>query len=416
MNILYIHQYFATPTGTTGTRSYEFSKRWVKAGNKVIMLTTIANLREQDLKDSKGCFVKRNIIDGIDIRAINLPYNQKMNYVQRILSFVGFVFLASIYLLFIEKPDVVYATSTPLTVGIPAMVAKLFKRAPYVFEVRDQWPEVPIEIGIIKNKLLIRILLWLEKAIYKHSSAIVAASPGMADGIKKVLLNEKFIKVIPNSCDLDMFRPDLSGYSIRERYHWNNKLVFLHAGTMGKMNDLGFVINAAKELADFPSILFVLLGDGKQKPALEKKIVQYGLKNVLILPAFPKKDLPAFFAAADIGLVIFGNYPVIEHNSANKFFDALSAGKPILLNYSGWQRKVLEENKAGLGCNLYDIEEFVEKVKYFNSHREQLLEMGKNARQIAERLFDRDQLAAEALKVIETSIKSIKGKDRQTQQ
>ena len=260
MHILYIHQYFATPRGVTGTRSYEFAKRWIKAGHNVVMLTTIAQLCEQDLQDAKGYLIKQAIIDGIDVRVVNSPYNQKMGFIKRCLSFIAFILIASIYVLFIKNVDIIYATSTPLMVGIPALIAKWLRRIPFVFEVRDQWPQIPIELGIIKNRILIKLLLWLEKAIYKNSSAIVAASPGQADGIKKVADKDKFVKVVPNSCDLEVFRPDIDSSSIRKEYHWENKLVFLHAGAMGKINNLGFVVDAAEKLKDNKEILFGLLG------------------------------------------------------------------------------------------------------------------------------------------------------------
>ncbi|HEB41975.1 MAG TPA: glycosyltransferase WbuB, partial [Candidatus Dependentiae bacterium] len=257
MNILYIHQYFATPKGKTGTRSYEFSKRWVNAGHNVTMLTTIAQLSDEEISHSKGNVIKRLNIDGITVCAFNLPYNQKMSVVKRSLSFVGFFVLATFFLLFTKKPDIVYATSTPLTVGIPALVAKWLRRIPFVFEVRDQWPEIPIELGIIKNRVMIKILLWLEKTIYKNSSAIVAGSPGQADGIKKIAAKDKIVKVIPNSCDIEVFRPDIDGSVVRKKYGWENKFIFLHVGAMGKINDLGFVIKAALKLKDTPEILFV---------------------------------------------------------------------------------------------------------------------------------------------------------------
>jgi glycosyltransferase involved in cell wall biosynthesis len=300
--------------------------------------------------------------------------------------------------------DVIYATSTPLTVGIPAIVLKWLKRIPFVFEVRDQWPEVPIELGIIKNKIMIKLLLWLEKTIYKNSSRIIALSPGQADGIRKLLTEEKSITVIPNCCDIDIFRPDIDGSIIRKEYGWGDKFVFLHAGAMSKANGLDFVIDAAEKLKDNLKILFVMIGEGSQKETLRRRVKELGLANVEILSAVPKQKLPEVFAAADVGLVIFGNFPIVEHNSANKFFDSLSAGKPVLLNYSGWQRTALESNAAGFGCDLYNLDEFVEKVLYLSSHPEQGTEMGRNARRLAVGRFDRDKLAAQALEIVSGSM------------
>jgi len=405
MHILYIHQYFATPKGSSGTRSYEFARRWVTKGHKVTMLTTTAQLTYGDLKNSSGRLVKKVAIEGFDVLALRIPYRQQMGIAKRILSFLAFSVISSVVALFIKNVDVVFATSTPLPVGVPALVAKWLKRIPFVFEVREQWPEVPIEYGIIQNSFFIKIVLWLEKTIYKKSSAIVTISPGQADGIKKVLeglKEEKPLIVIPNACDIDMFSPDVDGSTIRCERGWGDKLVLLHAGAMGKVNSLGFIVDAAERLKEHSDIMFVLIGEGGQKSALEGRVKELGLTNVEILPAVPKEKVTDFFAAADVALVIIGKFPISEHNSANKFFDSLSAGKPVLLNYSGWQRKILEENESGFGCDLCNLDEFVEKVLYLNSHRQQVKQMGQNAWRVAVEKFDRDKLAQKALGVIES--------------
>jgi glycosyltransferase involved in cell wall biosynthesis len=345
-------------------------------------------------------FVQRQTIDGIEVVVVGTRYSNKQSYLRRIVSFLSFMFFSVYVGLGIKKVDAIYATSTPLTVGIPAMILKFLKRVPFVFEVRDQWPEIPIELGIIKSRILIIILLWLEKTIYRNSSRIIALSPGQADGIRKVLADHKEITVIPNSSDTDVFRPGIDGSAVRKQYGWADKFVLLHAGAMGTVNHLDFIIDAAERLKDHDDILFVLIGEGKQKSALQYRVSQLGLTNVQISSAVPKHKLAEVLAAADVGLVIIGDFPIIEHNSANKFFDSLSAGKPVLLNYSGWQRKILEENAAGLGCQLCNMDEFVEKVLYLNSHRQESLDMGRNARDLAKTEFSRDRWAAKALDLI----------------
>ncbi len=399
MHILYIHQYFAVPCGTTGTRSYEFARRWVKAGHKVTLITGYYDIGGLEL--GRG-LVQKQIIDQINVVIVGTRYSNKQSYLRRAVSFLSFIFFSVYVGLLTKKVDVIYTSSTPLTVGIPAMVIKWLKRISFVFEVRDQWPEIPIELGIIKNKILIKILLWLEKTIYRQSAAIVALSPGMAEGIKQIIEVGKSVTVIPNSCDTELFRPDVDGSAVRKKYNWDDKLVFLHAGAMGKANGLDFVVEGAERLRDSQNVHFVIVGDGSERAALIDRANSLGLKNIEFLASKPKSELPGIVAACDVSMVIFANYPILEHNSANKFFDSLSAGKPILLNYSGWQRQILEENEAGYGCDLCNLDEFVEKVLYLNSHREELLEMGQNARRIATERFDRDNLASQALGVIES--------------
>lgn len=398
MHILYIHQHFATPKGSTGTRSYEFARRWVKAGHKVTLITGYYDIG--GLEPGKG-LIRRQIIEGINVIVVGSIYSNKQSYLRRITSFLLFLPLSIYAGLMAKKVDVIYATSTPLTVGIPAMVLKRLKRVPFVFEVRDQWPEIPLELGIIKSRFLVKLLLWLEKTIYKSSSAIVALSPGQADGVRKVLTENKEIKVIPNSCDREFFHPDIDSSVIRKKYGWDGKLVLLHAGAMSRINNLDFVIDAAVKLKDYTNIMFVLIGDGNQKPILESRVRELGLTNVGIFPSVPKQKLPEIYAAADVGLMIIGNYPIVQHNSANKFFDSLSAGKPVLLNYSGWQREILEDNEAGFGCELCNLDEFVEKILYLHSHRELVRTMGQNARQVSLEKFDRDKLSASALSLLQ---------------
>ncbi|MFB0554131.1 MAG: glycosyltransferase family 4 protein [Phycisphaerae bacterium] len=402
MHILYIHQHFATPAGSTGTRSYEFARRWVKAGHKVTLIAGHYDIG--GLQVDKALYQKQTI-EGINVVVVGTKYSNKQSHLRRITSFLSFCFLSIYAGLRTKGVDVTYASSTPLTVGIPAMVIKWARHIPFVFEVRDQWPEIPIELGIITNRFLIKILLWLEKTIYKNCSSIVALSPGQADGIRAVLTEEKPIMVIPNSCDTDVFRPDIDSSAIRQRKEWGDKLVLLHTGAMGKVNGLDFVINATEGLKEQSDIMFVLIGDGKQKPFLESRIKKLGLTNVEILSSTPKRELPEFYAAADVGLVIIGDFSIIEHNSANKFFDSLSAGKPVLLNYSGWQRKILEDNEAGLGCDLCNLDEFLEKVLYLNSHRQQIKQMGQNARRVAVEKFNRDELAKQALELTSSVIR-----------
>jgi glycosyltransferase involved in cell wall biosynthesis len=405
MHILYLHQHFATPDGSTGTRSYEFARRWVRSGHKVTLITGHYDIGGLDL--AKG---RKQIIDGIHVIIVGAKYSNRQSFMRRIVSFLSFCILSICAAVQVTKVDVIYATSTPLTIGIPAIIIKWLKRIPFVFEVRDQWPEIPIELGIIKNRLLSNLLLWLEKTIYKQSCAIVALSPGMAEGIKKVIGGKKQIEVVPNCCDTDVFQPDTNGSHIRERYGWGEKLVLLHFGAMSRVNNLDFVLEAAQILRDNPKIQFVLAGNGKLKEPLQKKIDELGLKNVELLNALPKKELPSLVAACDISIVTIANYKILEHNSANKFFDSLSAGKPVLLNYSGWQRKILEDSDAGFGCDLCNLEQFLEKIMFFENHPDQIIQMGKNARQIAVEKFARNNLADSVLKLLEEQFKNKSGK------
>jgi len=405
MHILYIHQHFTVPSGTTGCRSYEFARRWVKAGHKVTIIT--GHYDRGGLQTKRGSFQKQTI-EGINVIVVGTNYSDKQSMRRRMGSFVGFMLLGTYAGLRVKGVDAIYATSTPLTVGVPALILHWVKRIPLIFEVRDQWPEIPIEMGIIKNRVLAKALLWLERIIYKSSAAIIVLSPGMAEGVRSVAGNSKAITVITNSSDIEIFRPDIDGTAIRKEHGWTDKLVLLHFGAMGKANGLGFIIEVAERMKHKADIHFVLIGDGAGKKELVEKVAGYGIRNVELLNPLPRIDLVKIVAACDVSMVIFANHPILEHNSANKFFDSLSAGKPVLLNYRGWQGEILESNGAGFGCNLCDIDEFVEKILYISSHINELTRMGRNARMLAEQCFNRDKLANEALDVVCNTAKRVR--------
>ncbi|MBN2513661.1 MAG: glycosyltransferase family 4 protein [Sedimentisphaerales bacterium] len=376
------------------------ARRWVVAGHAVTVICgrgDICGLPDQRVFDAEG----------IHVRVVGSCYSQKQSFLRRIAAFLFFILAGSIEGLCVRNVDVLFATSTPLTIGIPAMVLKWLKGVPFVFEVRDQWPEVPIEMGYIKNMLLKKLLLWLERCIYKSAAAIVALSPGMADGIQIVLGHVKRpVIVAPNGADIELFQPDIDSSAVRKKMGWQDKFVVLHFGAMGKVNSLDFLIDAAQKMQTYPDVLFVLMGQGKEKQNLTEKVAALNLKNLEIHGPTPKSELPRIVAACDVSTVIIGNHPIIEHNSANKFFDSLAAGKPVLLNYSGWQRLTIEAHQAGFGCRLCDLDDYIKNLLTLYTSNNRLRDMGSNARRLAEEEFSRDKIALDVLGVINGVVNS----------
>lgn len=407
MHILYLHQHFALPQGTTGTRSYELARRWVKDGHRVTLICGITDQSGITIGPRKHTEINA---EGIRVIALNTKYSNSLGFCGRIWIFLKFIYLSFWVGLKVKNIDIIYATSTPLTIGIPAMLLKGFKRVPFIFEIRDQWPEIPIQMRIIKNHVLEGVLLGLEKRIYKSAAAIVALSPGMAEGAETVLkADTKEIIMAPNSSDTSLFHPDIDGLSFRKKMGWQDVFVLLHFGAMGKANDLNFLIEAAIRLKEIDSIRIVMMGEGREKASLRNRIQELNLRNIHVLDTVPKKQMPQVVAACDVSTVIFADYPILQDNSANKFFDSLSAGKPILLNYSGWQRELIENHQCGFGCKQCDLEEYIQKLIHLYENREQLPEMGRNARRLAENEFDRDLISNRILTLIENIYKNQKG-------
>lgn len=400
MHILYLHQYFATPNSATGTRSYEFAKRWVAAGHRVTMLTSAVHLSREDLGTESPRMINKFNIDGVQVIALGVKYRQSMGTARRVWAFLWFIMLASPFLLFIRRVDLVYATSTPLTIGIPALLGRWLRGRRFVFEVRDCWPAVPIEMGVLRNGMLIRVARFLERTIYRNAEAIVAASPGMTELVSQIAPSGTRVVTVPNAADTDVFSPEMDGAAVRKQRGWDGFCVCLHAGAMGAANGLDCIVRAAEHFRGDSDLLFVLIGNGSEKQHLRAQRDRLGLTNLQILDGIPKCELVHVLSAADICLVTFAPVPILEHNSANKFFDCLSAGKPVLLNYSGWQRRVIETAGAGLGCAMGDDEAFFANLATLGSDQARRSTMGRDARKLALEQFNRDTLAADVLSVI----------------
>lgn len=397
MHILYVHQYFATLDSGTGTRSYEFARRLVAKGHAVTVLTGPTHLSAQ-LPANAG-WVYRFEYEGIAVLVANVPYHQTMSYVRRVWSFVLFAVLSSWLALRVRRPSVTYASSTPLTVAIAALLAKWVRRVPYVFEVRDIWPAVPVGIGVLRNRAVIAALRWLERRAYLGARHVVALSPGMADEIRRSIGDRRPCTVISNCADTQFFQhADRDG--VRRHHGWEDACVILHAGAMGMVNGLDAVLRAAAALRDEPAARFVLVGEGRERARLENDARSRNLSNVIFLDKQPKREMPGLFAAADVCLMVVAPHPVLEHNSANKFFDALAAGKPVVLNYGGWQREALEATGAGVGTAMNDDAAFAAHLRTLVRDRDRRAVMGGHARRLARERYDRDAAADQLERVL----------------
>jgi glycosyltransferase involved in cell wall biosynthesis len=395
VRILYLHQFFMTRDGSGGTRSYEFARRLVADGDAVTMVTS-------------GPGGEREV-DGIRVVEARGGYGDymratKVGYGRRLLAFGRFALAATAAALRGPRPDVVFATSPPLTMALPAIVAARRWRAPLVFEVRDLWPEAPIQMGALRSPWMRRLARWLERAVYRSASEIVALSPGMRDGIVAAGADPARVTLIPNASDLDLFSPDLDPGDLRERLGVaGDDFLCAYFGTMGEANDLTQVVEAAA-LLDAPGIVFVLQGEGKRRPELEADVRRRGLGNVVFAPAGDKLAAARLAAASDACMTIFKDVPILATNSPNKLFDTFAAGRPAIVNTDGWQRVLVEEHEAGLFARPGDAAHLAEQVRALAADPERARAYGVNARALAEREFDRDLLAARLRGVLERAV------------
>ncbi len=403
MHIAYIHQHFSTRKGATGTRSYEMSQALLARGHRVSMICGVAETATGSVQAAAR--ITEQEIDGIRVFAIAEPYSNKMSFLQRVKAFGAFARDAFKVLRDLRpKPDVVFATSTPLTVGLPGRKAARHHGVPFVFEVRDLWPDVPIAIGVIKNPLLIWYTRRMERGIYRAARHIIALSPGMKEGIVKTGYPAAQVTMIPNGCDLDLFAPSAQRLA-DPRFGAPDDFKLVFTGAHGLANGLDAVLDAAAELKrrGATGVKLVFIGTGGQKPQLVERSKREGLDDLIVwAEPVSKNELSRILPQMDAGLMILRNLPAFYYGtSPNKFFDYISAGLPVLNNYPGWIADMLAAHQCGMAVPPGDPRAFADAVLWMRDHRDECRAMGRRGRSLAEAEFGRPKLAAEFVRVIE---------------
>lgn len=389
MKILYFYQYFSTPQGSWGTRVYDFTKNWVKQGHEVIVVTSVYS--KSDLTAKK--FIEDQVIDGIKVKVINVRIDNKQSFVKRVFSFLLYSVISIYYALTI-RCDIVISSSGPITVGVPGLLAKKFRKRKFVFEVRDLWPEGAIELGILKNKCLKKISYSFEGRCYKNASLIVALSPGMKSNILGRYPNVNVISVT-NSANIDLFSSEIQSMN-----NANLKQVkyAIYTGNIGMVNNSELLYKAAVKLKKInrTDIKIVLIGDGQQKKELQER--SKNLEAILFLDLMSKKDLVNYIRSSFVSLIPLYNTPMLSTSSPNKLFESMAASVPVIQTTFGWMKEMLENTKAGFTVNPSDENELVEKLIFLADNEEVSAEMGKRAYEYAKSNFDKDILSRKFLK------------------
>ena len=375
---------------SSGTRSYEMARRLVKKGHTVYMISS---------KHSHSGFKKRNfsIEEGIFVWWLPVIYSNNMNFFQRIHSFI-------IYCIFAYKMgrklnyELVFASSTPLTIAIPSIFLSKIKKVPFVLEVRDLWPAIPIELGIIRNSLLIKLSQYLEKLSYRLSDKIIALSNGMKDGIIDTGIKESKITVIPNGSDIELFNINSktdNRFIAQNDWIDADKDIIIYSGAIGRVNGLSYMAFMAAEMINLnPNVIFCIIGDGIEKDKINLLAKKLGIinKNFYLIPQMSKTKLSKILSISSVLTSFVINKKILWNNSANKFFDALASGKPIMINYEGWQADILNQYSAGIVVPPDDPIAAAKKLNNLLEDKKQLQSFGQAGLELAKTVFNRNEL------------------------
>ena len=404
MHVLYFHQHFSTPAGGAGTRSYEFSRRLAAQGHQVTIVCGSYRVGSTGLTGPFERGRRRGLVDGIDVIEFDLSYGNEHAFVRRAMAFVSFAF-RSASVAITNSADIVFATTTPLTSGIPGILARWLRGKPFVFEVRDLWPELPRAMGVITNPLALAALGLLEWSSYRSAHACVALAPGIADGIARLGVTRDRIAIIPNGCDIDLFGSvDTSDTDVPLPGVQATDLVAAYTGTHGLANGLDAALDAASELRrrGRHDIKLLFVGSGMEKAKLEERARREALDNCVFVEGMPKTALVRLMARADVGMQLLADVPAFYYGtSPNKFFDYLAQAKPVLVNYPGWVADMVERADCGWAVPPCDPGAFANALEDAHSRRDELSSLGQNALVLARTMFSRNALADDFREVLE---------------
>lgn len=369
---------------------YEFAKRWTEQGHQVTVISSIYS--KSDLRSTT--LVSDQLIEGIHIKVINVVIDNRQSVLRRIGTFVQYAVISAWYALTL-KADVVIASSGPITVGIPGLVARLRGRK-LVFEARDLWPEGAVKMGLIKNSMVIKLLYAFESLCYKSSHTIIGLSPGIQQNIQARFPACRVVSVT-NAANLDLFSNRLSPPPNLEAGSYA-----IYFGNIGETNHSGYLLDAAAILLNQGriDIQVVFIGEGQSKKELRERVAREGLTNVSFLNLMPKSAVVSYVQHALVSVVPFKPIPVFDTMSPNKLFESMAAGVPVIQTTQGWIKDLIDAYQLGFTVNGHDPKALADKLMFLKDNPHLAQEMGKRARQVAEKFFDKDYLADKMLDIL----------------
>ena len=401
LHILLIHQAFVSLDEAGGTRHYETARYLAEHGQRVTVITSsVSYLTGKVDKETSTRVDKLTILRAATYQGLH------RSFVHRLFNFFSFTISAFFVGLRVRDVHVVWGTSPPLFQAFTAWALARIKRVPFLFEVRDLWPAFAVEVGVLRNRVLIAASEWLEKFLYLRADRLVLNSPGFEEHVRA--RGGREIRIVPNGADASMFDPEADGADFRKQFGLSGKFIVLYAGAHGLSNDLGAVLVAAEEVKSEEKIAIVLLGDGKDKPILQEQAARMGLSNIHFLPSMPKAEMAKALAAADACLAILKPLKLYATVYPNKVFDYMAAGRPVILAIDGAIRKVIEEAGAGIFVPPGDSIALAKTIRQLAADPANGKRMGNSGRKYLEQHFNRPMLAAQMEAVLIETAEAVK--------
>lgn len=402
MKILLLTEYFPPEIGAGSNRAFELCKLWAEKGINVTVITGFPDYPDGIIpKQYKGHFFLREEMNGINlIRTFTLPAPNK-GFFKRVLSFTSFMFSSVIQgSLTCGKPDIVIATSPPFFVGIAGYLISKIKRIPFVFEVRDLWPESIIQLGQLKNKLIIKILEMIELFLYKKAVKIIPVADSSVELIERKGISKDKLSVIKNGFNFNALNEINLDKDFRKKLGYNDEIIVSYIGTLGLSHSLNTVIESARELSSIKNIIFFIIGDGAERENLIRLKEHYMLENIVFIKKVPREDVANYYWLADIFLVTLKDLPLFKKVIPSKIFEIMAFSKPIILNVDGEARKIVQSAEAGIFSEPGNPKDLASKIKLLSEDKWLRKKLGENGRKFVEKNYNRRVLANRYLEIL----------------
>jgi len=398
-HVVFVHQTFSNQNLEGSGRANAMAAALCQAGYRVSIIAGANSYLTGYLPpEYRGRWLVREEVDGY---AVIRPWTYAKlhrSFVHRAVYFV--VYMATSFLAILRLPrfTIVVGCSPPITVAFAAWLAAAVRRATFVFEVRDLWPAFPIQMGVIRNPILIGISHWVERHLYRRADSIVINSPGFLPHLREQGVDSAKVTLVANGVDIETFRPMEADEALRQSLGLAGRFVVVYVGAHGPANALEVLISAARILQHDSRIHVLLIGDGKAKASLVASAS--GLPNVTFVEPQPKRDIPRYIALANLGFLSLQNIPMFTTTYPNKVFDYLACGRPVLTTVDGVSRKVVEEANAGVYV-AHEPQAIADAIVRAANHPSELLAMGRRGRAAAEQFWNREIFTARFVQLID---------------
>ncbi len=390
MHVLLIHQAFASPDDPGGTRHYELARRFVDGGQKFSIVAS-----DLSYLTGKKCAFDEPVqdFDGVQVRRAWTYSALHRSFVWRVISFLSFMVSSVWTALKVKDVDLVIGTSPPIFQAVSAWIISVIKWRPFLLEIRDLWPDFAVDMGVLKNPILIWMSRRLERFLYARANHLLVNSPAYRDYLIGLGIAPEKVSFIANGVDPDMFHVEKTAGGLRDEFQLGDKYIVTYAGAMGMANNLDVVLEAASQLTDLPDVHFLMVGDGKDRPKLEEAAQRLKLQNVTFTGSRPKSKMPQILAESDVCLAVLLDIPMFRTTYPNKVFDYMAAARPVVLAIDGVIRQVIEAAEGGIPVPPGNPTAMAGAVRTMYANRPRSELMGRMAREYVVKYFDRNQQA-----------------------